>query len=72
VKPSIVLATVVFGVIVGGVIFALAFVLLNLGLKTSLIVAAVLGSLQSAGGLLYIWRRFKYQGPPPRDGGLVG
>jgi hypothetical protein len=72
VKPSIVLATAVFGLIVAGIIFCLGYVLLKLDLVTALIVAGALGCAQAVGGLFYIWRRFKYRGPPPRDGGIVG
>ena len=68
-KPSIVLLTVGFGLLVAGTIFWLGYRLLDLSLRHSLIVAGGLGTVQSAGGLYYIWRRFKYQGGPPPGGG---
>jgi uncharacterized membrane protein len=71
-KPVILLATLVFGVLVAGIIFGLGYGLLGLELKTAAILAGVLGLCQSVGGLFYIYRRFKYQGPPPRDGGTMG
>jgi hypothetical protein len=72
VKPSIVLITVVFGLLVAGIVFALGRFLLSLETRTALIVAGALGAAQACGGLFYIWRRFKYQGSPPRDGGMPG
>lgn len=68
-KLSIVLLTVAFGLLVAGTIFWLGYGLLDLPLRHSLIVAGGLGTVQSAGGLYYIWRRFKYQGQPPTGGG---
>jgi len=72
VKPSILLATVVFGLLVAAVIFCLGYVLLNLGLVRSLVISTVLGAAQAGGGLFYIYRRFKHQGQPPRNGGNPG
>ncbi len=71
-KPIILLATLVFGLLVAIIIFGLGYGLLELELGTAAVLAGVLGFCQSAGGLFYIYRRFKYQGPPPRDGGTVG
>jgi uncharacterized membrane protein YvlD (DUF360 family) len=72
VKPVIFLFTAAFGLLVAAVVFCLAFVLLKLGLKSSLIISAVLGAIQAAWGLFYIYRRFKHQSQPPRDGGNFG
>lgn len=71
-NASVVLVTVAFGLLVAGIILCLGLFMLGLDVRTALIAAGVLGFTQSAGGLYYIHRRFKYQGPPPRGGGTMG
>ena len=71
-NPSIIFITVIFGLIVGSTIFALGYFVLEMGFRPALLAGAILGFLQSAGGLAYIWYRFKGPACPPRDGGTPG
>ncbi len=71
-KPSIIVATVIFGLLVAAIIFCLGHVLLNLGLVRAIVISLVLGAAQAGGSLFYVYRRFKYQGQPPRNGGNPG
>jgi len=67
-----VLATVAFGLLVAGIAFCLGYFLLGMPLARAAAIAAVLGVLQPAGSLWFIWGRFKAVGKPPRDGGMPG
>lgn len=71
-KPSIVLVTLAFGLVLAGVTFLLGYQLLGLPAGRALAVGGLVGLVQAAGSLIYLWLRFVRGGPRPRDGGMPG
>mgnify|MGYP000912429597 CR=1 FL=1 len=67
-----ILATVAFAALLAAIAFCLGYFLLGVDAGRSALVGVSLGSVQSAGALFYIWRRFVRTGPPPRGGGQPG
>jgi hypothetical protein len=65
VRSSIIAATVVFGLLVAAVVFALGRVLMRLEPPAALGLAAALGCAQAAAGLAYVRMRLRTGARPP-------
>ena len=70
--PVIFLMTLAFALALAIIIFCLGRFLLGMPLWRAAAIGAGLGLTQAVGSLVYIWRRFKHHGQPPRDGGMPG